>query len=179
MKILKMEPPTVSPFSSAVKLEITVQAQDKQAVVDLTKKIQSGKKPYDLVLNPIRDKRSLSANAYAWVLMDKIAKAVRTTKEAVYREIIRKVGSFNVVKVKSFAADRFIERWELNGIGWVAEKMGREEGMTDVVAYYGSSTYDTDEMARLIDEIVTEAKELGIETMPPEELEGLIQSWRR
>lgn len=52
MKILKMEPPTVSPFSSAVKLEITVQAQDKQAVVDLTKKIQSGKKPYDLGLIP-------------------------------------------------------------------------------------------------------------------------------
>ena len=111
--------------------------------------------------------------------MDKIAKVVRTTKEAVYREIIRKVGSFNVVKVKSFAADRFIERWELNGIGWVAEKMGREEGMTDVVAYYGSSTYDTDEMARLIDEIVNEAKELGIETMPPEELDCLIKSWRR
>ena len=176
MKILKMEPPSVSPFSSAVKLEITVQAQDKQAVVDLMKKIQSGKKPYDLVINPIRDKRSLSANAYAWVLMDKIAKVVRTTKEAVYREIIRKVGSFNV---KSFAADRFIERWELNGIGWVAEKMGREEGMTDVVAYYGSSTYDTDEMARLIDEIVNEAKELGIETMPPEELDCLIKSWRR
>lgn len=91
------------------------------------KKIQSGKKPYDLVINPIRDKRSLSANAYAWVLMDKIAKVVRTTKEAVYREIIRKVGSFNVVKVKSFAADRFIERWELNGIGWVAEKWAEKK----------------------------------------------------
>lgn len=51
--------------------------------------------------------------------------------------------------------------------------------MTDVVAYYGSSTYDTDEMARLIDEIVNEAKELGIETMPPEELDCLIKSWRR
>lgn len=63
--------------------------------------------------------------------------------------------------------------------GWVAEKMGRSGGMTDVVAYYGSSSYDTFEMSRLIDEIVAEAKDLGIETMPPEELERLIQSWGR
>ena len=179
MKIIKMENPVVSPFTAAVKMEITVQAQDKQAVMDLAKKVQGGKKPYDLTIKPIRDKRSLSANAYAWVLMDKIAKALRTTKEAVYREIIRKVGSFNVLKIKSYAADRFIERWELNGLGWVAEKIGRADGMTDVVAYYGSSSYDTFEMSILIDEIVTEAKDIGIETMPPDELERLIQSWGR
>lgn len=179
MKILKMESPVISPFSTAVKMEITVQAQDKQAIVDLAKKVQKGKKPYELTINPLRDKRSLSANAYAWVLLDKIAKAMRTTKEAVYREIIRKVGSFNVLRIKSYAADKFIERWEVNGLGWVAEKMGRSGGMTDVVAYYGSSSYDTFEMSRLIDEIVAEAKDLGIETMPPEELERLIQSWGR
>ena len=179
MKILKMETPVISPFTAAVKMKITVQAQDKQALVDLTKKVQDGKNPYDLTIKPIMDGRSLSANAYAWVLMDKIAKALRTTKEAVYREFIRKVGSFNILKIKSYAADRFIERWELNGLGWVAEKMGRSDGMTDVVAYYGSSSYDTFEMSILIDEIVTEAKDLGIETMPPDELERLIQSWGR
>ena len=43
--------------------------------------------------------------------------------------------------------------------------------------FKGSSEYDTREMAILIDGIVSEAKEMGIETLPPQELERLKQTW--
>lgn len=43
--------------------------------------------------------------------------------------------------------------------------------------YFGSSTYDSKEMATLIDGVVREAKELGIETLPPDELLRMKQEW--
>ena len=51
------------------------------------------------------------------------------------------------------------------------------EGYENVFAYYGSSTYNTTEMSRLIDYVVDEAKELGIETLPPEQLNAMKESW--
>ena len=42
----------------------------------------------------------------------------------------------------------------------------------------GSSEYDTKEMSHFIDGIVAEAKELGIETLPPDELESMMKAWK-
>jgi hypothetical protein len=46
-------------------------------------------------------------------------------------------------------------------------------GCTNVILYYGSSTYNTAQMSLLIDHLVQDAKALGIETMTPQELEAL------
>ena len=53
----------------------------------------------------------------------------------------------------------------------------REKGFTNVITYYGSSSYNTAEMTKLIDLIVQECKQLGIETKTPEELRSLLDSW--
>ena len=42
----------------------------------------------------------------------------------------------------------------------------------------GSHTYNTEEMSHLIDGIVSEAKELGIETLPPDEIERMMSTWQ-
>lgn len=47
------------------------------------------------------------------------------------------------------------------------------------ICYYGSSTYDTKQMARLIDLVVEDCKQQGIETLPPEELERMALEWRQ
>ena len=122
----------------------------------------------------VTKKRSLSANGYAWVLMDKIAAKLRITKEEVYRHAINDVGVFTEIKVKDAdAARRFRAVWQKNGIGWLTKTVDD----TTVYAFYGSSTYDTAEMARLIDYIVEEAKRLHIETLPPEKLEIMKTEW--
>ena len=43
----------------------------------------------------------------------------------------------------------------------------------------GSSGYNTSEMSALIDGVVSECKEMGIETLPPEELERMMDAYDR
>ena len=127
-----------------------------------------------------REKRSLDSNAYAWVLMDKIAEKTNTTKENVYKEIIKRVGVFEILPLKDVAVERFIKNWQSKGLGWVCDNLGSSpklEGFTKIVAYYGTSTYDTKEMSRFIDEVVSEAQELGIQTETPDKIEEMKSLW--
>lgn len=130
----------------------------------------------NLTVKKYRKPRSKDANAYAWVIIDKIAEALSITKVEVYRRAIRDIGGVSeIVCVRDAAIQRLRDGWEHNGIGWQTETMpSKIEGCTNVILYYGSSTYDTKQMSTLIDHLVTDAKELGIETMSPEELASLI-----
>ena len=135
-----------------------------------------------LVINVerFREKRSLSANAYTWVLIDKIAKATNLPPADVYRHAIREIaGVSEAISVSAEAVDTLRDRWSKNGIGWFVESLGQSDidGRTDLLLYYGSSTYDTSQMSRLIDCLVQEAKSIGIETLPPAELERMVKSW--
>lgn len=125
-----------------------------------------------------RNKRSLDANAYMWVLISKLEEKLNVSKDIIYKDAIRNIGVYEVIPVKNEAVDRFIEAWTKNGLGWVCETTkSKLEGYTNILAYYGSSTYNTAEMSRLIDLIVQECKQLNIETMSQSELDSLIESW--
>jgi hypothetical protein len=132
----------------------------------------------DIEIKRHRNKRSLDANAYAWVLIDKLAAALSVDKTDVYKEAIRDIGGVSeIVCVRERAAKKLIEAWGTHGIGWQAETLpSKIRGCTNVVLYYGSSTYDTKQMSLLIDHLVCEAKELGIETMSPDELRRLTET---
>lgn len=137
-------------------------------------------KTYEVVVKPQRKKRSLDANAYAWVLIDRLAEKLGRTKTEIYREYIRDIGGVSeTVCVLEKAAEKLIEGWEKNGIGWQAETVpSKIEGCTNVILYFGSSTYDTAQMSRLVDMIVQDCKAQGIETMTPFELDALKERWR-
>lgn len=126
-------------------------------------------------------KRSLNANGYLWALCEEIAKAIHSTKEEVYRRHIQEVGTFEIVPIKNEAVDTWIGRWGKNGMGWLAESIGdsKLDGYVNVICYYGSSSYNSKEMARLIDDVVEQAKELGIDTMTPQELSLLKTEWSK
>lgn len=126
-----------------------------------------------------KKKRSLDANSYCWVLCKKIADELRITKEEVYRKAINEVGKFEIIPIKNEAIDTFINAWKSKGIGWICEVHNKSkiDGYTNLIIYYGSSIYNTKEMSILIDNIVQEAKQLGIETMTPSELEELKSLW--
>lgn len=129
-------------------------------------------------LKKYKKKRSLDANAYMWVLVSKIQEKLNIPKEDIYRDAIKNIGVYEVIPVKDEAVERFIEAWKHNGLGWVCETTkSKLEGFTNVIAYYGSSTYNTKEMSRLVDLIVQECKQLNIETMTPEQLSVLKEEW--
>ena len=126
-----------------------------------------------------RKKRSLDANAYAWVLMSKIADAQEfpTTKEEIYEKMLKDYGVLEeadgvpiTVTVKAC-----VDMSRITG-HWMPI---RSNGTFNAYAMIkGSSEYDTKEMSHFIDGIVAEAKELGIETLPPDELESMMKAWK-
>jgi hypothetical protein len=130
-------------------------------------------------IGKFRKKRSLDANAYCFVLIGKIAEKTNVPKEEVYRAAIKDIGgNYDVVCVQDKAVETLCDTWKKNGLGWQTDTMpSKIEGCTNVILYYGSSTYDTKTMSRLIDNIVQDCKALGIETMTPAELSRLKESW--
>ena len=110
-----------------------------------------------LEVTKYRKNRSLDANAYMWVLCDKIARKLITTKEEIYRNIIRKVGVFDCVTVRSKAADSIVTAWESRGTGWIADTISETNDCAIIALYYGSSCYNTAEFSRLLDEIISDA----------------------
>lgn len=134
----------------------------------------------DVTVKKHREKRSLDANAYAWVLMDKLAEATGTSTSEVYRQAVKDVGgNTEIVCVREKAVQKLCDGWNKNGIGWQTEIMDSKiEGCKNVVLYYGSSTFDTKQMSRLIDNIVQDCKAVGIETLTPQQLDALKEDWR-
>ena len=137
-------------------------------------------KVYDIEIKEHRERRSLDSNAYAWVLMDHLAAKIGIPKTDIYRKYIREIGgNCETVCVVEAAADKLRRGWENNGLGWQTDiTPSKISGCVNVVLYYGSSTYDTAQMSRLIDMIVQDCHEQNIETLPPEKLAGMMKEWR-
>lgn len=136
-------------------------------------------KDLDVSFKEHREKRSLSANAYAWILLDKLAAKTGYPKLDIYRDAVRNVGgNTEHVCVQDKAVEKLREGWEHNGLGWITDTMpSKIQGCTVVILYYGSSTFDTAQMSRMIDNLVQDCKALGIETMQPDRLNALLEAW--
>ena len=124
-------------------------------------------KPLTVTVKEFRPKRSLSQNSYMWVLLDQLAQKVNQSREFIYKEYIRAYGVFEILPIKNEAVETFKARWQ-KGLGWFCEDLGESklQGFTKLIAYYGSSSYNSKEMTRLIDAVIQDCKEMGINTMP-------------
>lgn len=129
-------------------------------------------KELEVTIKEFRPKRSQSQNSYLWVLLNEIAKKIDRSKEDVYKELIKDYGVFEILPIRNEAVESFKSKWGKNGMGWFCEDLGESKlaGYTKLIAYYGSSTYNTQEMKRLIDAVINECVELGINTMSLSEI---------
>ena len=127
----------------------------------------------NLTVKQHREKRSLDANAYAWVLITAIADEVRASKDEIYFEMLKKYGQGELISVKTgIDISGFVKYSEVAGYG----KVNGVE-FTHYRVFKGSSEYDTKEMTIFIDGIVSEAQGLGIDTRTPEELAEMKSLW--
>lgn len=136
----------------------------------------------DIDIKKYRKKRSLDANAYCWVLCDTIAKelskdGIITTKENIYKEAIKDIGTFEPMIVEEKAFENFKRIWEKQGLGFLIQEIAKKDKCIKVHCYYGSSTYDSKEMSLLIELLVEEAKQLNIEVKTKQEIESLLEMW--
>lgn len=140
-------------------------------------------KVLDIELKQHREKRSTKANALCWELCSQIGRAMYPPieKEAVYRDAIRAVGEFDQYYIKEEALEAFMDTRRLLGVGWFAEVVGDAplRGWVEVMAYRGSSTYDTKAMSTLIDYLVDQAEQMELPiAYDLREIEQIKNDWK-
>jgi hypothetical protein len=152
----------------------------KSMLKELQEFIATMDKPQDVIIKQHREKRSLDANAFYWTLAGKLSAAIKTPPVDIYRQHILDIGdNYEILPIKDTAVEKFTEAWSKNGIGWVVNPLGKSklEGYTNIMAYYGSSTYNSRQMSRLIDLLVEDCKLQGIPTETPAEIERIKAAW--
>lgn len=116
-----------------------------------------------------KQKRSLTQNAYFWVLVNEIANVTRQSKDDIHLQMLKEYGQNQVISVQSnIDISKFIKYFEEIGHGRVNGK-----DFTHYRVFEGSSEMDSREMAILLDGVVQEAEQLGIPTLTPAEIARL------
>ena len=128
-------------------------------------------------INKYRNHRSQNSNGYAWKLISMIAEKMfpPMNKNEVYLEMLKRYGQGTTISVqteKLADVQRELDYWEQIGTGKVNGK-----DFTHLRMWVGSSKYDSKEMSIFISGVVEEAKELGIEVLPPDELKKMTEGW--
>lgn len=136
---------------------------------DITVDIKKASKP-----------RSLEANRYAWVLIDKLAEVTGEKISDVYRNAIREIGGVaEYYGVKEEAYAEFCRLWTDGHLGRQVEKIpgSTKPGWVNVKAWKGSSDFTSAQMARFIDSLIQDAEAQGIPTIPDKEVERMVAQW--
>ena len=163
---------------------MTLRLNEKEGAINCYEKLKSAEK-LTIQISKFREKRSLNANGYMWLLCGKLDKKlskekVRYTKEDVYRKAIKEIGIYkDFVGLSQTDAKTLRHAWELLGTGWITEQVDFMPDGENVIirCYYGSSQYNTKQMSRLIDNIVQDCQAVGIETMTPNQIAEMISLW--
>lgn len=165
---------------------LTVDFKDLQTAtlhIDVAKsvleEIPNTDKPLSLSITVEKKKRSLSANAYMWVLLDKIARLVGggITKDELYLKYIREAGVFDAsIWLMPERFEAFKKDWERRGEGNICEVLRKKNGMVNIICYFGSHYYSTEEMSFLLEKIIADAEEMGIRTITPKEYAKMMRN---
>ena len=130
--------------------------------------------------------RSLNANNYAWSLIEKLAVALRTDKDSVYEEMLRRYGTGetyidgagNECKVLFSLRDgipprRVTRHYAEIGVSYLDGKK-----FVHYRAIKGTSEYSTKEMSDFLDGVISECQEIGIQTDTPEQVSRYKEAWK-
>ncbi len=144
-------------------------------------------KPLRIIAKQWREKRSLDANAYYWVLLSRLAEVAGISKPRAHNLMLRRYGqnliisgqmAYLVVPDTTEAEETALEAETFHIRPTSQVKQGKDgKAYRTYTVLAGSSTYDTKEMSELINGLVTECKEQGIETLPPDELARMMAEY--
>lgn len=139
-------------------------------------------KKLEMTVKVFRKPRSNDANGYMWVLCKAIAEAIQSSKEDVYRSIIRDYGQFETITLPSDRAQVFANGWGRSEgkdhIGWFCDIQENYDDTSTVLCYYGSSSYDTQQMHVILDALIQECDDLGLDVQISDSVRGLLNDNR-
>ena len=140
---------------------------------------------YEAILKMHRKKRSQDANAKMWALINEMSVLLHIPPEEIYRGYIPDVGgNYRIVPVMPEEIPDWDKEWCLNHIGRMTEDMGPcrasdLKGYHNLKLYRGSSEYDTAQFSRLLDLVLQDCRQLGIETLSEREKSLLLEEWEK
>lgn len=159
---------------STGKANLSLTVNEKQTAMTLYDNLHDCEK-LSIKIDKYREKRSLNANALCWKVCTEIANVLRSDKDSVYLEMLKRYGQSEIVSVLSTVdVSGYFKYYDTFGTGYVK---GKE--FTHYKIYKGSSEYDTREMSILLDGIIDEAKGMGIDVMSESELALIKNEWGR
>lgn len=148
---------------------------NKEQIKQELENIKDNKKLYRF--EPYKEKRSNKANKYFWELLGQLCLEMGLDTIEEYKKRVRQLGVFRYWEIDKDNVATFNKMWSDNGIAWFTDVVDiAENGKIGINAYYGSSSYNTKQMAKLIDGVVQDCKSIGIETETPENIKSLLQS---
>lgn len=128
-------------------------------------------------------KRSLNANNYFWKLLQELCELAEIDTIEEYKRRVKELGIFRRFKIEKDNVNTFEKMWTSQGVAWFCEIFDTEIiGNTEfkiINAYYGSSSFNSKQMSRLINDLVEDCKAYEIETKTPAEIKSLLESWNK
>lgn len=168
------------------KATLTLTINEKQSAMNMYDELNAAEK-LSFKIDKYREKRSLDANSYFWLLAGKLAEVlsdekVKYTKEDIYRNAIKEIGVYKDFQgLSPTDAKTLRHAWEMLGTGWLTEQVDYMPDGDNVIVrcYYGSSQYNTKQMSRLIDNIVQDCEAAGVETKTPDQIAEMLSLWEQ
>lgn len=126
----------------------------------------------EVTIERFSESRTLRANSYLWLLLTRIGNLLRESKEEIYLDMLKSYGQGGAVSVEDKHADNFAKTYKYH------EYLGESELNGKLFKHYrfwvGSSEYNREEFAILLDGVIQEAKNLNIEVRPQEEIDAML-----
>lgn len=124
-----------------------------------------------------RQKRSLDANGLLWVCLQAIATALRSDKWSIYLQMLKRYGKYTYICVKPSVVEAVKAQWrETEELG---EVQINGQAAIQLLCYFGSSTYNTQEFSVLLDGVISEMKEMGLDTPTSEDMRRSLEIWEK
>lgn len=124
-----------------------------------------------------RKRRSLDANAFLWEVLADMADKLHTSKDELYRIMLERYGVFTHYVVKPSAVDRVKSTFEVVRV--IGDVTVNGQTGIQLQVYYGSSTYNSKEFSVLLDGVLSEAAEMGLEYISESDKALLLDNWGR
>jgi hypothetical protein len=124
-----------------------------------------------------REKRSLDANGLLWHCLGQIAESLHTDKWEVYLLMLKRYGKYTYICVKPHMVEQMKKQWRECEVVGEVDINGQKA--VQMLCYFGSSTYDTKEFSVLLDGVISEMKEMGLDVPLSKDMQRALEQWEK
>ena len=124
-----------------------------------------------------RERRSLDANGLLWHCLGQIAVALNTDKWDVYLTMLKRYGKFTYIVVRESAVEAVKKQWRTSEVVGNVTVNGQKG--VQMLCYYGSSTMNTKEFSTLLEGVISEMQEMGLQPPLPKDVRAALERYEK